>query len=76
MKIAVVADWLTNQGGAENVVWDIMQAFPDADLFTSIYNQKKLPQLAKYKPITSFINNLPLAKNKHQLSFPFTIMLN
>ena len=67
MKIAVVADWLTNQGGAENVVWDIMQTFPDADLFTSIYNQKKLPQFAKYKPITSFINNLPLAKNKHQL---------
>jgi len=67
MKIAVVADWLTNQGGAENVVLDIMQAFPDADLFTSIYNKKKLPQFAKYKPKKSFINSLPFAKNKHQL---------
>ena len=67
MKIAVIADWLTNQGGAENVVLDIMQAFPDADLYTSIYNEKKLPQFAKYKPQTSFINSLPFAKNKHQL---------
>jgi len=67
MKIAVVADWLTNQGGAENVVLDIMKAFPDADLFTSIYNEKKLPQFAKYKPKTSFVNSLPFAKNKHQL---------
>jgi len=67
MKIAIVADWLTNQGGAENVVWDLLQAFPQADLYTSIYNAEKLPQFAKYKPKTSFINNLPLAQKKHQL---------
>jgi glycosyltransferase involved in cell wall biosynthesis len=67
MKIAVVADWLTNQGGAENVVLDIMETYPDADLYTSIYNEKALPQFLKYKPITSFIDYLPFAKTKHQL---------
>lgn len=67
MKIAIVADWLTNQGGAENVVLDLLEAFPQADLYTSIYNAKKLPQFAKYKPQTSFINRLPFAQKKHQL---------
>ena len=67
MKIAIVADWLTNQGGAENVVLDLMEAFPQADLYTSIYNAAKLPQFAKYNPKTSFVNKLPFAQKKHQL---------
>ena len=67
LKIAVVADWLTNQGGAEKVVADILTAFPNADLYTSIYNAKAMPQFAKYKPKTSFIQHLPFAKTKHQL---------
>lgn len=67
MKIAIIADWLTNQGGAEKVVYDIHKAFPDAPIYTSIYNQEKLPQFAKANVKTSFLQNLPIAKSKHQL---------
>jgi glycosyltransferase involved in cell wall biosynthesis len=66
-KIAIIADWLTNQGGAEKVVFDLHQAFPDAPIYTSIYNPEKLPQFKKAKIHTSFLNNFPFAKNKHQL---------
>lgn len=66
-KIAIVADWLTNQGGAEKVIYDLHQIFPDAPIFTSIYNQEKLPQFKKANITTSFIQNLPFAQQKHQL---------
>ena len=66
-KIAIVADWLTNQGGAEKVILDIYKCFPEATIFTTIYNQEKLPQFKEAKIITSFLQNFPFAKNKHQL---------
>lgn len=36
-KIAVVHDYLTQKGGAERVVIAIMKTFPDAHLYTSVY---------------------------------------
>lgn len=69
MKVAIVHDWLTNLGGAERVVMSLMQAYPEADLFTSVYNQNKLPEFENFKVKTSFLQNWPLAKTKHQL-FP------
>lgn len=66
-KIALVFDWMTNQGGAERVNLALHQMFPDAPIFTSIYNPKKLPAFQKAKIHTSFIQKLPFAKTKHQL---------
>ena len=33
-KIAIVTDWLTNLGGAENVVAALSDLYPDAPVFT------------------------------------------
>ena len=66
-KIAIIADWLTNQGGAEKVIYDLHQCFPNAPIYTSIYNPKKLAQFKQADIRTSFLNKFPFAKNKHQL---------
>lgn len=66
-KIAIVADWLTNPGGAEKVILDLHQTFPEAPIFTSIYNPEKLPEFSNAVIHTSFIQKLPFAKSKHQL---------
>lgn len=68
IHVAIVHDWLTNIGGAERVVESLLKAYPDADLYTSVYNEEKLPQF-KGKVRTSFLQHWPLAKRKHQL-FP------
>lgn len=39
-KIAIVADWLTDFGGAERVVLALHDAFPDAPIYTSVYEPK------------------------------------
>ncbi len=65
-KIAIVADWLTSRGGAERVVLALSEAFPQADIFTSVYKSEIFPELVQRKVVTSFLQTMPLGK-KHQL---------
>ncbi len=69
MKVAIIHDWLTNLGGAERVVDAMLEAYPDADLFTSVYDPTRLKLFHKHKVNTSFIQKIPIAWKKHQL-FP------
>ena len=41
-RIAIVCDFLTTMGGAENVVLAMHEAFPDAPIYTAIYNRDKV----------------------------------
>ena len=42
MKIAIVHDWLTNMGGAEQVVINFNQIYKDAPIYTTFYNPNNL----------------------------------
>lgn len=42
-KIAIVHDWLTNMGGAEPLVLEIHKLYPDAPIYTSVYNKEAMP---------------------------------
>ncbi len=42
MKVAIVCDWLVSVGGAERVLRSIADLFPDAPIYTSQYNEKKI----------------------------------
>ena len=70
-KIALVFDWMTNPGGAEKVNLTLHKMFPQAPIFTSIFNTKALKGFEKAAITTSFIQNLPFAKTKHQLYLSF-----
>lgn len=67
MKVAIITDWLTSRGGAEKVIFDILKVYPNAEIFTSIYNPKKFPELKDSKVHTSFIDKIPFAKKMHPL---------
>lgn len=73
MKIALIQDWLTELGGAEKVFAEIYKLYPDADVFTLVYNKDVLEKLnipeAKVK--TSFIQKLPFAKKLYRNFLPF-----
>jgi len=72
-KIAVVAEWLTWRGGGETVLDAILETFPDADLFSTVYNENKLPEYRKFHPRTSFLQKIPLVNKKHQLIPPLLL---
>ena len=42
LKVALVCDWLTNVGGAEKVLLYIHKLYPDAPIYTSKYNPRKI----------------------------------
>jgi glycosyltransferase involved in cell wall biosynthesis len=65
-KIAIVCDWLTDLGGAERVILALHQLYPDAPIYTSIYNRSNLPQFGNADVRTSFLQKMPGAKKKHQ----------
>ncbi len=66
LKVAIVHDWLTNIGGAERVVESLLKAYPQADVYSSVYEESKLPQF-KGRVTTSFLQHWPLSRRKHQL---------
>jgi hypothetical protein len=41
MKVALVYDRVNKWGGAERVLLALNKIFPKADLYTSVYNEKK-----------------------------------
>ena|SRR3569833_2081142 len=39
LRVAIVCDWLVGTGGAERVVYELHQMFPQAPIYTSQYNR-------------------------------------
>lgn len=72
-KIAIVAEWLTWRGGGETVLDAILETYPHADLFTTVYNEKKLPEYKKFHPKTTFLQKIPLVNKRHQLVPPLLL---
>ncbi|MDQ5943332.1 MAG: hypothetical protein QG675_100 [Patescibacteria group bacterium] len=67
MKVALVHDWLTNLGGGERVVDALGSAFPEAPIFTSVYNANGISIFKDKQIISSFLQRWPLSQSKHQL---------
>ncbi len=67
MRIALVHDWLNQLGGAEDVLETLVEMFPGAPIFTSIYWREKMPLHYRQWPIrVSFMDGLPGIHRYHQ----------
>jgi glycosyltransferase involved in cell wall biosynthesis len=72
MKVALVHDYLNQMGGAERVVLALHELFPDAPLYTSIYDPQRVdPAFQKIDIRTSFMQKLPFVMKHHQPYLPF-----
>lgn len=75
MKLAIVADWLTNYGGAESVISAFHDLYPDAPIYTTMYRPEKMKELGKLKNIhTTYLDSIPLAKHQWLLGLMPTAM--
>lgn len=71
-RVAIVPDWLTSRGGAERVIFSFAKLFPDAVIFTSVYDEPKFPELQGREVRTTWLQKLPaFIRNKHQFLLPF-----
>jgi glycosyltransferase involved in cell wall biosynthesis len=66
MKIALVYDRVNKIGGAERVLETLHEIWPQAPLYTAVYNPETAPWAKKFQVIPSFLNKWPLAKKYHE----------
>lgn len=71
MKVAIVHEWLTVYGGSERVVEAIHELFPEAPIYTLVYDKDNMPERFKsYDIRTTFVQKLPFAKKKYPNYLP------
>lgn len=72
MKIAIVHDWLTVYAGAERCLEQMLECFPQADLYSLIdfVPERERAFLKGKKPKTSFLQKLPFARTKYRAYLP------
>lgn len=75
LKIAIVCDFLTSMGGAENVVLALSEAFPNAPIYTAVYDADKMPAFAGKDIRTSRLQRLPRFLRKSYKLLP-TLAVN
>lgn len=72
MKVAIVHEWLTGFGGAERCVIEFADLFPDAPIFTSVYDERRFGNIFLPERVrTSFLQQWPNAKTQYRNFLPF-----
>lgn len=59
LRVALVCDWLTEIGGAEQVLLELTKIFPDAPIYTSQYRPKTAPWFNHCDVRTGWLNVFP-----------------
>lgn len=71
MKLAFVVSWLNQYGGAERVLEAAHALFPDAPVYTSMYDPNAMPRAYRTWDIrVSFMDRFPYVHRRHQLFLP------
>jgi len=71
MRVAIIHYWLIGMRGGEKVVEALCDIFPQADIFTHVYDPHAVSDIIRSKNIrTTFIQKLPRARSLYQKYLP------
>jgi len=70
MKIALVYDRVNKWGGAERVLLSLHEIWPQAPLYTAVYNPKTASWAKVFKVIPSFLQRFFFARSHHEMLAP------
>jgi glycosyltransferase involved in cell wall biosynthesis len=75
-SIAIVHDYLTQRGGAERVVLSLSRAFPEAPLYTSLYEPTTTyPEFQEREVRPLWLDRVRQLRNRHRLALPILPMV-
>jgi glycosyltransferase involved in cell wall biosynthesis len=70
-RVAISHEWLTIPGGSEKVVLQLLELFPDADIYTSVYDPAPWPPAIRPEKVhASFLDRLPGARRHYPRLLP------
>ncbi|HEX2093111.1 MAG TPA: glycosyltransferase [Longimicrobiaceae bacterium] len=71
MRVAITADWLNTYGGGERVLAELHRMFPDAPIYTTVFEPSLTPApMREWDIRTSFLQRIPFARRRHQPFLP------
>lgn len=71
LKVAIVHDWLVSYAGADRVVDCMHHVFPDAPIYTLVYDKKKMPSWFRgYDIRTTWVQKIPFATKLYKKLLP------
>ena len=70
MRVALVHDYLNQFGGAERVLETLAEIFPDAPIYTLLYDEDKTFGHFKGRVATTSFLDTPLARKNHRAFIP------
>lgn len=71
MRVAITADWMDTFGGGERVLMEMHRMFPDAPVYTTVYDPEAVPQAMQGWDVrTSFIQRIPVIRRRHLTYLP------
>ena len=71
MRVAIVHDYLTQCGGAERVALAMTRAFPEAPVYTSLYDEETtFPEFSRVDVRTTWLNGVAPLRRRHRLALP------
>jgi len=73
-KVALVYDRVNKWGGAERTLLALREIWPEAPLFTSVYEPSQAAWAKEFKVIPSFLNRFSWARKRHEF-FPWLMPL-
>jgi glycosyltransferase involved in cell wall biosynthesis len=74
-RVAIVHYWLVGMRGGERVLERLLRLFPEADIFTHVYDPAAVSALIRsHRVTTSFIQKLPGATRHYQKYLPLMPM--
>jgi len=73
LNVGIVADWLVTYAGAEKVIKEFFDVFPEAELYSVVdfLSDEDRSRFHGKKSKTTFVQNLPGAKKRYQKYLPF-----
>lgn len=70
-RVAIAHEWLTVPGGSEKCVLQMLELFPHAELFTSIYDPEPWPKAITSRPVhASFLDRVPRSRQIYPKLLP------
>lgn len=73
--VAIAHDYLTQRGGAERVVLAMLRAFPNAKLYTTLYDPDgTFPEFKDADIVVSPLNRIGALRRHHRRALPFLAM--
>ena len=74
-RVAIVHYWRVSMRGGERVVERLLHLFPDADIYTNVYDPRRMSATINRAPVRAgFVNRLPFANRFYQYYLPLMPM--